>query len=102
MVHLIKLIPHMNLSVKLIRYAKCDFPDASKLYKGYAGVKELDMLDTRRFRTLKSWNFYMKQVQPTSPLSRYLCRHPSPPFPSLDTFRLSLLWCTSSLLSSLS
>ena len=32
----------------------------------------------------------------TWPLSRYLCRHPSPPSLSLDTFHLPLLWSTPS------
>ena len=37
-----------------------------------------------------------------SPLSGYLCRHPLPPSPSLDTFLLPYTWCTSRLCSSLS
>jgi hypothetical protein len=66
MVHLMKQIPYAKLHVSLLRYAKDDFPNKSKLYKGYTGITELDMRDTRRFKTLKTWDFYMKQVQPTT------------------------------------
>jgi hypothetical protein len=66
MVHLMKEIPYAKLHVSLLRYAKDDFPNKSKLYKGYTGITELDMRDTRRFKTLKTWNYYIKQVQPTT------------------------------------
>jgi hypothetical protein len=66
MVHLMKQIPHAKLHVSLVRYTKDDFPDKSKMYKGYTGITELDMRDTRRFKTLKTWSYYIKQVQPTT------------------------------------
>lgn len=66
MVHIMKQIPYAKLHVSLIRHAKDDFPNKSSLYKGYTGITELDMRDTRRFKTLKTWDFYIKQVQPTT------------------------------------
>lgn len=66
MAHLLPQFPHALLKVKLIRHAKDDFPRAANVVKGYTGVRELDMFDTRRFNILKEWKFYLKQNQPTT------------------------------------
>lgn len=66
MAHLLPQFPHALLKVKLLRFAKDDFPTKANVVKGYTGVRELDMFDTRRFNIMKEWKFYLKQSQPTT------------------------------------
>lgn len=66
MAHLLPQFPHALLKVKLLRFAKGDFPTKANIVKGYTGVRELDMVDTRRFNILKQWKFYLRQNQPTT------------------------------------
>lgn len=59
-------LPYLSLKVSLIRHARDDQPTKDNLYKNYTGNRMLDMMDTRRFKVLKTWNFYHKQSAPTT------------------------------------
>lgn len=59
-------IPFMCLKVSLIRYARDDRPDKDNLYKNYTQNRQLDMIDNRRFRVLKTWKFKHYQSPQTT------------------------------------
>lgn len=59
-------IPFMGLKVSLIRYARDDRPDKDNLYKNYTANRQLDMIDNRRFKVLKTWNFKHYQSPQTT------------------------------------
>ena len=59
-------IPYVNLNCYLIKYPRGDPPTQDKLYKNYTGNKALDVMDTRRYRIVKKWKWFLPQVQPTT------------------------------------
>ena len=66
MLFLMPIIPYFKTNLYLIRHAKGDRPTQATLYKNYTGIKQLDMMDTRRYHIMKKWKIRKGGTDPTT------------------------------------
>ena len=66
MLFLMPIVPFFKTNLYLIRHAKGDTPNQATFFKNYTGIKQLDMMDTRRYHIVKKWKIYKPGVNPTT------------------------------------
>ena len=66
MLFLKPICPFLRTNLYLIRHAKGDRPNQATMFRNLTGIKQLDMMDTRRFQIINKWKIYKKAPDPST------------------------------------